>query len=466
MSLCKGMTRFRFFACFFLLSMCWSCRTTVRPVKPEEAYLPQKTVYDRHISYLTIPVEITYADIEKQVNSYVKGLLYEDDSYENNGGDGLICRVKKQGNIRIEGLANRIRVTIPLDIWGKYRTLGVTTEFEGILSATYISTLTLEDDWKLKTLTKSAGHEWIKSPTIDMYLFKLPVTAIANAAIKGQQNYITGEIDRVIREQVDLKEYAGQLLSALYEPVLVSETYRSWFRMEPLEILTTQIHSEGQKMRVRLGLKAYTETLVGQKPEKADTSVRLPMKVVEDMPDEFNVGLVTLVKYPDASQLLKEQFVQNPYTYTDGRRSVTLTHIDLWGQNEKVVIEVGLTGSLHGMIYLTGTPYYEEKSRTIRMKDMDFHLDTRNKLLKSADWLLHGKFARMMQQYMYFEIGKQLDEAKKECQRYLSHYEISKGVFLEGELLNLEASKVYMVQDAFVAVVNAKGKIAVKVEGM
>ena len=63
-----------------------SCKS-IKPVKPEEVYAPEKRVYDKEVSVINIPIEIAVADIEKQINAYVKGVIYEDNSYEDNDGD-------------------------------------------------------------------------------------------------------------------------------------------------------------------------------------------------------------------------------------------------------------------------------------------------------------------------------------------------------------------------------------------
>lgn len=457
--------KFRYFP-FVILLLVASCKPSVKPVKPEASYDPPKTEFDRELSYINIPMEIALSDIQKQINAYVKGVLYEDNSFTDNDNDGLKCKVKKYSDIIVEGLSNKVRLTVPLDIAGSYKALGVSTDFKGVLKATYVTQITLKDNWKLETITKSAGHEWIKSPAIDLYLFELPVTSIADAALEGQQEYIEKEIDKAIREYVDLKEYLKDVVRGLYEPMLLSETYKTWFCLEPKEIYTSQINTQKGIMHISLGMKTYTETHIGPKPPLGDTTFFPAMKVMKKMPDDFNVGLVTLVKYPNAAALLKEQYVDNPYTYTEGKRSVTLTHIDLWGQDNRMVIECGLKGSVNGMVYLLGTPGYDSLSRNIILKNVDFHVDTKNKLLKTANWLLHGKFAKIMEKNMYFEMGKQLDASKKDAQMYLTNYKVSKGIRLNGKLTDLRTKKVYLTPDAIVAVVTASGKLSVKVEGM
>src|SRR5688572_10278683 len=119
------------FSIFIIASFFSACKTNVAPVKPEENYLPAKTVHDRELSFLTIPMTISLADIQKQINTYVTGVLYDDNSLDNNDGDGIIFKVKKYADIKLEALSSKIRLTVPLDVWGKYRTLGITTEFKG-----------------------------------------------------------------------------------------------------------------------------------------------------------------------------------------------------------------------------------------------------------------------------------------------------------------------------------------------
>jgi hypothetical protein len=113
-----------------------------------------------------------------------------------------------------------------------------------------------------------------------------------------------------------------------------------------------------------------------------------------------------------------------------------------------------------------GTPAYDSVSRNIIMQNVDFHVDTKNKLLKSANWLLHGKFAKVMEKNLYFEIGKQLDASKVDAASYLNNWEYSKGIFLKGKLDQLETRKVFLTSEGIVCVMTASGKVGVRVEGM
>jgi hypothetical protein len=448
-----------------------SCKS-IKPVKPEAVYAPEKRVYDKEMSVVNIPIEISVADIEKQINNYVKGIIYEDNSYDDNGGDGLKYTVTKYSDIKLSAKNNKIFITVPLKISGKYKTLGIVNSFSGAIKTSYATSITLKHDWKMSTNTNSDGYEWIESPALDFGVVKLPLTYVADAILDGQQDYIEEQIDGAIREYVDLKDYVREPLEALYEPWLISETYKTWFKMEPKEVMVTQIKTtdKGKNLKIGVGLKTYTETIIGEKPEKAKMDENkndiVPMSVVENLKDEFSIGLVTVVSYADASKLMNEQYIATPFTYVDGKKKITLTHFDMWGANDKVVVEIGIKGSVNGMVYLQGIPIYDTVSRSIKMTAVDFHLDTKNKLLKSANWLAHGKFCKVMEKNMAFPMGEQLDLAKKETESYFKNYEVSKGIFINGGLTKLETSRIYLIQDALIAVMKIEGKLAVKVDGM
>lgn len=68
---------------FIVLFLLISCGTT----KKIEALKPTPTenkpmVYKNKTSFIPLPVEVTLADVQKQINKNLKGLIYEDDNID------------------------------------------------------------------------------------------------------------------------------------------------------------------------------------------------------------------------------------------------------------------------------------------------------------------------------------------------------------------------------------------------
>ena len=160
------------------------------------------------------------------------------------------------------------------------------------------------------------------------------------------------------------------------------------------------------------------------------------------------------------------QFIGQTYEFQKGAYKVTITSVDIYGQNDKLVIKAGLKGSLDGVIYLKGTPYYDPLTRMLSLQNVDYDLSTRNLLIKTANWLLQGRFAKQMQQQFVFPIGTQMDEVQKNIRQQLMPRNVAKGVVMSGGLEALVPDQVYLTPTSLVALVMAKGQLEIKIDGL
>ncbi len=146
--------------------------------------------------------------------------------------------------------------------------------------------------------------------------------------------------------------------------------------------------------------------------------------------------------------------------------TITITSIDLYGQNNNLIIKAGLKGTISGNIYLRGRPYYDAQSQTISLKEITFDLDTENVLQRSASWLLQGTFARTLEKQLTIPVGTYIADMQKLMQERLKNNELVKGVMINGRIDEIRPDQVYLTPTALLAVVNAQGRIDVKVDGL
>jgi len=158
--------------------------------------------------------------------------------------------------------------------------------------------------------------------------------------------------------------------------------------------------------------------------------------------------------------------VGEKFSFSNGRYTIEITDIDMYGQNEKLVIKAGLKGSLTGTIYLKGTPFYNPVTKNLSLKDLDYDLDTRSVILKTANWLMQGKFSKMMEQQLVFPVGGQITQAHSTIQSALTNNTLAKGVVLNGTLNEIMPDRVYLTPDHIYSVVFATGRASLRVEGL
>ena len=53
----------------------------------EYQYSDKEIQNEKHLSVLNVPVEIPVSELESQINAKIKGLIYEDNSYEDDGNE-------------------------------------------------------------------------------------------------------------------------------------------------------------------------------------------------------------------------------------------------------------------------------------------------------------------------------------------------------------------------------------------
>src|SRR5690606_39715746 len=91
-------------------------------------------------------------------------------------------------------------------------------------------------------------------------------------------------------------------------------------------------------------------------------------------------------------------------------------------------VAINMSGSVNGDFYLTGVPAYDAVKKEIYLDQVDYVLDSKNKLLKAGSWLAHGLLVNKLAENCRFSIAEQLAEGEKNMKTYLSNYQPTPGV--------------------------------------
>jgi hypothetical protein len=457
----------------------WQCKTTTKttPKAPMEEYqYSDKELQDeKHLSVLNVPVEIPVAEIENQVNQKIKGLIYEDNSYEDDGNDNLKAKVWKISPIRMVALESSFLFEVPLKIWVsagyKVSPLGMTmsgykdTEFS--IKIRLISKIVLTPDWKVKSETYVDSYDWISEPNVKVAGFNIPIKSMVSRMLNKNADKITDAIDEQVGENIELKKSVEVAWNLAHEPVMLAKEFDTWLVIKPTGIVMTPLLAKNGVLKSVIGINGYTQTVTSAAKPAVVTAPRLPdLKIVDKVSDNFRISLISLVSYEEAGRQATNRFKGEKFSFLGGKYSVEVTSIEMYGQNEKLVIKAGLSGSMKGHIYLKGVPFYNPETQQLSLQGLDYDLDTRNSILKTANWLLQGQFARMMEKKMVFPVGEQVNDAKKTIQAALANYKVVDGVLIRGTLTDIVPDKVYLTPKHIYSVVFAQGKVNLRVDGL
>jgi hypothetical protein len=444
-----------------------SCGTTkkIEALKPSPSN-DAPIVFKNKTSFVAMPITISLSEIEHQLNKKLSGLIYNDSLMND---DKTQMKIWKTAPILLSEKDGNIISVIPLKIWAKFK---YGTEFMGLNDTREISlngTITLNSasqltNWKLTTQSKIEDFAWSDSPSILVAGKNVPITYIINPTLRIFKDKIAKKIDDAIAKTCDFKPHVLKVIEKLSVPFITSEQYQTWFKMVPIELYVTEAKLSKSKITMDMGLKCAMQTMVGQQPKNGFDASKIVLKPVSTIPDKTTASVVAVSTYESASNIVTKNF--QGQEFGSGSRKIVVQKVALWHKDGKIVIALDVLGSIDGTLYLVGIPNYNSITKEIYFDQLEYVLNTKSILLKSANWLMQETILSKIQENCRYSIKGNLEEGKQNLKPYLTNYSPMKGVFVNGTLNDFEFEKVELTDKAIIAFITTSGKLKIKVDGM
>jgi hypothetical protein len=319
-------------------------------------------------------------------------------------------------------------------------------------------------NWKLTTKTALKSIDWNENPTIVVFGKNVPITYLMNPAIKIFRSKIEKSIDAAIEQSMDFKPNVLAALEKICTPFLMNESYESWLRIIPIEIYSTSAILKNDTFLMDMGMKCTMTTLIGKKPESKFDASKIVLKPVTKIPNQITANIAAVSTFAEASKIMSKNFVGQEFG--SGSKKVKVQKVDIWHKNDKMVIALDVLGSVNGTIYLTGFPQYNEQTKEIFFDKLDYALDTKNKLMRTANWLAKGLILKKIQESCRYSIVPNLEEGKQSMAAYLKNYSPMPGVFVNGKMEDIQFQKIQLTNKAIIAFIKVNGTVNVSVDGL
>jgi hypothetical protein len=206
------------------------------------------------------------------------------------------------------------------------------------------------------------------------------------------------------------------------------------------------------------------ETRIGQQPISKFDKNKIALKTTTKIPNTVAANVVAVSTYDNASRLMTANF--KGQEFGDGKKKVTVQNVALWHKEGKLIIALDLLGSVNGTIYLSGVPTYNPESKEIFFAELDYVIDTKSRLMKTASWLAQGYILKKMQESCRYSIQGNLEEGKQNLAKYMKNFSPMPGVFINGNLNGLNFEKIQLTNQALLAFVKITGDVKVSIDGI
>lgn len=424
-------------------------------------------IYENSVSYINMPIQIKLKDVENKINSTLTGLIYEDSNIED---DDIAIKIWKQAPIQLDNVNGKIKTLLPLKAQVKYRIgtnkLGVdlytTKEFMFNGTINLLSEVNLSN-WKLSTKTQFKSLDWNESPSVIVLGKSVPITYLVNPALRFFKEKMEKSIDDAIEKSMDFRPNVLDALEKICMPFQMSESYESWLRIVPGELYATDAKLQKETIAFEMGMKCTMETLVGQKPVSQFNRSKIVLKSVSKMSEHISANIVAISTYADASKIMTKNFAGQEFG--SGSKKIKVQNVAIWHKDGKMIIALDVLGSVNGTIYLSGFPQYNDSTKEIYFDQLDYVIDTKSTLIKTANWLAQGYILRKIQESCRYSIVANLEEGKSNMQKYLKNYSPMPGVIINGALKDIQFQKIQLTNKAIIAFIKVNGDVSITVDG-
>lgn len=443
---------FKLLIVWFLFLGCSRQNPLVIPIAQYNAELKPLPV-----SILNIPVNLKLSVLESIINSQLNGLLYEDKDF--NDGDRMKVKVYKRNPIKLSGKDNELKYRIPLSIQVVYDAMVTNVLASGEIELEAKTSFKISKDWTLKTQTDVTNYVWIKKPVAQVVGVNIPLGSLADVILNNSKSYLGKQMDETTSSYFDLKSIVSSAWNSISRILSVSEEYKTWLSVNPSKVTMAPLIIQGDSILSNLSLMAKPQLSIGDKPR--ENMVNKIPDYSQVLNDNLRTLLVLRTKLPfsETKNLTLKQV--GGQTFSSGKKSVTVVDVNYFGINNKLGVELTLSGVYKGKIFLTGTPQIEAKTNLINLPDLDFNLETKNFLVKSAGWILKSNLRKMIQENINFYLTLNLNETKKELEKQLNDYPLATGFKMKSRIDQLSVENIQITPEGIMVDLAIGGNLGV-----
>lgn len=390
---------------------------------------------ERKLSHIHLRLNISWAELQRQANNSIPQVLMDDQEFNE---DGLKVHLEKVGELALRYRDSKLNTEIPLDVkvWYRYGKLGLYDVKEFRMKGTVFLSSTLDmRDFAIKTQTQIDKIVWKEDPKMMLFGKEVPVGFAVNPIVNKNAPKIAAAIDGTLEEQLNFKPQIEEQLKALQQPILLSDAYKMWFQATVVRIESTPLSLSTRKLELDVVLHAFLKTVLGEKPSP-ETTNNVLFRTTKEIKKEIDVHLPVETGYSELSELFTKQLKGK--VIHDSKKPVVLDSIDVWHSEGKLIIATQLSGRVKGWLYLRGVPKFNQETQEIFLDELDYHMNTKNALVKTLNWMLSGKILRLMQENARYSIKKDLDDLKKEMTQQLNNYSPFEGTKLKFSINELK----------------------------
>lgn len=324
----------------------------------------------------------------------------------------------------------------------------------------FTSTFNLQSNYVLKT--KIIRNEPKALDKCEVCFWGQDVTSTVLGGLKAELDASKKEMEDSFGN-VNIRPYVQQAWNIL------SQTYSlpnvGYFNLHPKRLRMENINARNDMLNINIGISA-SPAITFENSNSTPTAV--PDLAGSKNNNGFNIFLEAALKYDSLSNILNGYLANKRFDLSEGliKKYIIVQHATLSGsENGDMVIKLDFTGSFNGTVLFFGKPVYNEATKTVEVNDLDYDLQTKNLLLKTAKWLFSKKISNELKKYTTFSLADYYSAAAKTINSWLNK-EWTPGIRGIGYINQLRVMDVHALPEHLLVRSNCAGNMSVMISSI
>lgn len=308
------------------------------------------------------------------------------------------------------------------------------------------------DAWRLNPQTSFDPPAFVDDCRLQP--LNIDATPMLQSLVQSRLSALAEKIDQKIDEHNAGKQRASVIWKKLQEPVEL--TPNRWLTLNPVGARVGPIGSDGGLL-IKTSVNLIMEPkILDNKPPSQDR----PLPTLETAPATMGGSRLLYRVFADYATINSrlERMLVGQDIDTPLGEPITIAGVELYGSGSKLIVAIKLKGGVNGTLYSTGVPVFDEPSRSIKFRDLDFTLHTKNSLVRGTERFWHDTLLEKMESDIFVDFDEPLMLMQTRLNEALTR-ELAPGARLEGRFTKLLPAGIYPVTGGVEVQMIAQGAV-------
>jgi hypothetical protein len=347
---------------------------------------------DVPLSYVNVQVSFPSTELTEGLNAMLPTVLMDQGIPLNDKGDTAFVKIVKVGDMDLRFRGGHAYASLPIRVKAsiKKKMMGVTfsneetpIEFKAIVKAK--AEVTLSDSWELELNCTWVELDWKDNPNVKILGIKLDLGKKIDKALKENQAIISSKLCDAINQRLKFKKTVTKIWEDLQKPIPIAKNpIKLWLKATPESLSARILPLTDDQLTISVAIRSQLYVL----PDKINTPIKElpPRQDPIDTKSTITAYLQVTSSIATLERIMIEQLQGKEYTYEDYH--AVIDSVRLKTLNQKVVVQVKVSGSISGMIEVSGTPVLTNDAE-LKLKDFSYSAELDDEMATVTDWAMH-----------------------------------------------------------------------------